>query len=99
RDKLVTGVQTCALPISADALERAVLRPRRVRRHRRAEVRDVVAHPLLRFGVPPDELLLLAPGLARGIGGGAIVDDPPVCRPDERSEERRVGKGWRVRGS
>src|SRR5207244_10822306 len=37
----------------------------------------------LRLGVPPDELLLLAPGLARGIGGGAIVDDPPVRRPDE----------------
>ena len=34
-------------------------------------------------GIPPDELLLLAPRLAREVGGGAVVDDAAVGRPRE----------------
>src|SRR5207247_4597651 len=78
RDPLVTGVQTCALPIYVRRLRRALsdharnpppAAPRARRRgdrHRRA----------LRLRVDP------------------LRRDPPGVR--SRSEERRVGKEWRV---
>src|SRR5579863_5250659 len=50
-------------------------------RHR--EVGNVQARPFLTFGIPPYQLLALAPGLAVGTGRGAIVDYSPVGRPGE----------------
>src|SRR5205823_9868623 len=63
RDKLVTGVQTCALPIFERDLRRQRL-----------------------------DAGCVATGLAELLG-----HLPPRCRP--RSEERRVGKECRSRGS
>src|SRR5207244_5807486 len=68
RDDLVTGVQTCALPISRRP------RPRRPARRRRGPAAHLGGRPLRR---------------ARRRRGGR--------RP--RSEERRVGKECRSRGS
>src|SRR5690348_5982044 len=45
------------------------------------EVRRVDAGPRLLLLVPPDVLLALAPGLALGVGGGAVVEDAAVVRP------------------
>src|SRR5262249_53597742 len=36
------------------------------------------------LGVPPDELLLLAPGLPVRVRRRSVVEDPPVGRPGER---------------
>src|SRR5205823_8656323 len=87
RDKLVTGVQTCALPIShlrlrqaseqlADEFKHAGVRGR-VRRRRIAD----------RVLVDVDHLVDLLQAQDVVVGGGR--------RP--RSEERRVGKGGRSR--
>ena len=70
--------------------------PRRaVRRHvvgrlLLVEVGRVGARPLLLLRVPPHELLALRPRLAVGIGGRAVVEQPPVRRPRPRPLERRV---------
>ena len=45
------------------------------------EVGDVVPGPLAGLGVPPHQCLALAPGLAVGVGGGPVVQHPPVRRP------------------
>src|SRR5439155_17195107 len=66
RDGHVTGVQTCALPISPEMPMKLMART--------AKARD----PTASVSAPPR------------IG--------PMMRPD-RSEERRVGKEWRSRGS
>src|SRR5215213_3654794 len=50
----------------------------------RAEVRHVVAGPLSLLFVPPDVFLLVGPGLAFGIGRGAVVDNAAVHRPRPR---------------
>src|SRR2546427_5233275 len=77
--------------IEADAVRFGL----RVRRLRRTEVRDVVAHPLslgyrllgLRIGrvherrVPPDPALALAPGVALQVGRRAVVHDAAVGGP------------------
>src|SRR5262249_10533717 len=62
-----------------------------VRRQERVEVRDVEPDPLAllvrlvarRLGVPPDELLLLAPWLAGQVGRRSVVEDAPVRGPRE----------------
>src|SRR5690606_40827186 len=82
RDFHVTGVQTCALPISPPRLrlgERALADPGRLRqrteRHaaRLAEIANAGAHD------------------------GGLAADTPRARPrPPRSEERRVGKEWRA---
>src|SRR5205085_5990466 len=84
RDLTVTGVQTCALPISDRAHHERVLRDAEraaggeshVRRHRRE---------LVERRAVPDE--------AHARGGHV-----PLAH-EERSEERRVGKGGRGRGA
>src|SRR5262249_56052343 len=48
-----------------------------------AEVGHVAPYPLLLGGVPPDQLLPLAPRLPRRVGRGPVVEDPPVGRPGE----------------
>src|SRR5205823_8197072 len=92
RDKLVTGVQTCALPIlrpqQRDVLlgiidRQHVAAHARLKHHRRAAIGDMLLH-------------LLASALA---AVHAEVDDPPLGALGHlrRSEERRVEKEWRSR--
>src|SRR5205823_8056517 len=91
RDKLVTGVQTCALPIWKVAEALGHLR-------RRLEIELVVleAHPIRfrdnRPGLQTEQdvmgLGVVAPSVVRIVGGG---------ERNSRSEERRVGKEGRAR--
>src|SRR5687767_15993188 len=82
RDKLVTGVQTCALPIS----EILVL----ARRAAPKEPRFLVAQD----GQRGTQVALRVTGPVRAlVGRGAPGSEAG------RSEERRVGKGCRSRGS
>src|ERR1700730_10574298 len=60
-----------------------VLRRLIVRRLRRREIGNVEARPFLAFEIPPNELLSLAPGIAVGTSGSAIVKNSPVRRPSE----------------
>src|SRR5207248_3825220 len=93
RDRTVTGVQTCALPIFALEAARAL----------REDVEDqavAIEHP------PLDELLEVAL-LARGkrvideddLRVTRVRDAPQLLRLAARSEERRVGKECRCRGA
>src|SRR5699024_7459277 len=50
----------------------------------RREVGDILPGPPLVLVVPPDIPLAFAPGLAVGVGGGTVVEDPPVGRPRPR---------------
>src|SRR5205823_9004151 len=72
RDKLVTGVQTCALPISSSACGWRVIELRWGRRLRAA---------------------------FRRTGGTRLqqrLEAMPNAEYQRRSEERRVGKEWRI---
>src|SRR5690606_40820586 len=86
----VTGVQTCALPISRDGVERLALAGRLDLPGAQQRENEQAHH----FEVPAERLLRELVGevaAARGVPVvGALLD---------RSEERRVGKGWRSRGS
>src|SRR5690606_40760177 len=89
RDFHVTGVQTCALPISA-AAERFAAGDRRVRGRRD------------RAGGRGDARRGATGGAMAGGRGISRRGSPPgVARRGARalrSEERRVGKEWRARG-
>src|SRR5205085_4885725 len=94
RDLTVTGVQTCALPISADPVEDRGLR-----------AADVEPRPDLRERLLGDPAELDDDGAVvhgepvNHLAGGAAAD-PVQALDDEgpvRSEERRVGKEWRSR--
>src|SRR5207247_7759683 len=89
RDPLVTGVQTCALPISAwRLLHSAPGRPRRGRDqgrgHRPGRLRPLGA-AVLRLGGPDAARHPL----------GDLPGPEPQQALDPRSEERRVGKECR----
>src|SRR5688500_20330657 len=75
RDNKVTGVQTCALPISGREVHRRMLE-----RKKGTTVQASTVPPVVRKATEP--------GLK-----------PLVRIPDKRSEERRVGKECRGRGS
>src|SRR2546421_8962132 len=83
RDLIVTGVQTCALPISADVVvdELHFLGAAEVGLARLVELEE---HRAQRLGERP---------------GGVEAHDPDVGLAHERSEERRVGKECRSRWS
>src|SRR2546425_2582771 len=92
RDKLVTGVQTCALPISAPRA-RGNLRPPGVVSRRPGAARAGAARRDGR-GAPArdaDARCAGGEGAARAPAGGDA--------PGRRSEERRVGKECRSRWS
>src|SRR5438034_9269198 len=80
RDHCVTGVQTCALPISPAA-------------H--------AGEPARRPAPAPDALAALRQSGNRPDLRGAARRRPPLDLAGlrHRSEERRVGKEWRSRGS
>src|SRR5207247_7398285 len=80
RDPLVTGVQTCALPISLESVRRELVR--RAGERRRAEE----LQELERLG---SELSTLLGGIYRGERIRVVSAAP-------RSEERRVGKESRA---
>src|SRR5207248_8465640 len=95
RDRTVTGVQTCALPILD-------LRPWPAR----------TAGAYVKFGVHERPTLGVAVALMRGGGDEAVTDARLAIgcvgpRPQRslaaearvRSEERRVGEGWRGAGA
>src|SRR5207244_9898331 len=95
RDDLVTGVQTCALPISGRSLPRNV---------RIFDFDHVVHFDNKRRYVhfPAVDLhVTVGDHLARGwtSGGKTKIADHAVQTglQNLRSEERRVGKEWRVR--
>src|SRR2546422_4667838 len=83
RDVAVTGVQTCALPISR-RLTRERLGSPRAERHRISKA--VSLEPALQAGDRGGDLLDGSARLRR-------------FQPDHRSEERRVGKECRSRWS
>src|SRR5207248_7728914 len=97
RDRTVTGVQTCALPICDTALI-----------DKKAGFIDAVNPDLSAFRARGGKLLIYH-GWNDGGSGGAISPQNSVNyyssvltrmgsqQQDWRSEERRVGKGWRGR--
>src|SRR5947209_16459410 len=87
RDIGVTGVQTCALPISAKALPRMRFTASRARK---ADVKPVSADGFCCLASPAQQARNGA-GLCRWFG-------PPELALCSRSEERRVGKECRARG-
>src|SRR5205823_9524508 len=95
RDKLVTGVQTCALPIwqrrsvAPRAGERGVALEERLRDHQRVGAAHQLASP--RLG--NDRIIL--PDLVTSPVVGVVSE----TYTPHRSEERRVGKGCRPGGS
>src|SRR5438105_6175833 len=83
RDPLVTGVQTCALPISLDDRRVQLLR-----HHRRAGRRVLRQAREAELGGRPEDELFAEPR--------KVCEQH---RRGVRSEERRVGKEWRSRWS
>src|SRR5687767_15229333 len=86
RDKLVTGVQTCALPISGESRSEGRTAPRRPVGDGRAlrSAARLVAGRTGSKALP-------------GSHGMEYPGRPTVCRLSKevgRSEERRVGKEW-----
>src|SRR5205823_9113662 len=93
RDKLVTGVQTCALPISGPINATA---PHPVRNGEFARVFGRVLHRPAVVPVPPLLLRLL---FGRAAANEAMLGSSRVLPTRLRSEERRVGKECRARVS
>src|SRR5207245_8049310 len=92
RDATVTGVQTCALPISPGRSPRSGSTPvmRGNRLFRNDLTRDGSGRPVLRFTDVTEQSGLAN---AKGYGMGAAVGD----YDNDRSEERRVGKAGKRR--
>src|SRR5690606_40651870 len=84
RDFHVTGVQTCALPISDRGLRRGAADG--LRRNRRRAAPEPAGGAVAGAGFHP----------ARG---GALTGSTLSAAARPRSEERRVGKEWRARGA
>src|SRR5207247_5649477 len=90
RDPLVTGVQTCALPILV-----AVMLPYLAKPSRQEEVRSAAINGL----AASQDLAALDPLIAWTQRGKPLrVRTTALEGLAERSEERRVGKGCRVGG-
>src|SRR5206468_6838661 len=82
RDLIVTGVQTCALPIFG---------------WRRVPVDPAAPGPLARTVLPQVRQVFVGSGGPARLGR-ATPGDTADQEALERSEERRVGKEWRARG-
>src|SRR5205823_8984302 len=97
-DKLVTGVQTCALPILRQHVQDE-LDPRS-----RSAGRGVLELPSFLYGQAEDRRHRgprgQVPPEVRGRGRQVTAAGASTLQPRSfgaRSEERRVGKGWRSR--
>src|SRR5205823_11203237 len=90
RDKLVTGVQTCALPISIGAHTETPIRPPGL------STRFISAKALGRSekNCEPCWQVITSKvaSPARSASAGQSVQSMRAWPPNERSEERRVGK-------
>src|SRR5207247_4714966 len=91
RDPLVTGVQTCALPISRISTVSVLVEP---------EVTPAVSLVNVRWSAAPTVTEKLELSLVRPVLEAVIVIGPAVwpvttrlATPPERSEERRGGEG------
>src|SRR5207248_8530757 len=96
RGRTVTGVQTCALPISAELAGMPVQEVGARRVGVPFADRDAPAHvlPLVVIEIPAAQRgVEIAPRAC-----GAIEVQVRLQGGKQRSEERRVGKGWRWRG-
>src|SRR5690606_40028988 len=91
RDFHVTGVQTCALPISEQMPDMQVIFVLHPNPTVRALVKENLRHPNIHMVEP----LAYAPFLHLLRGASLIITDSGGIQ--ERSEERRVGKEWRCR--
>src|SRR5205823_9643248 len=85
RDKLVTGVQTCALPISTSTSAAKTS----------AESNAVLLRSSARMSLAA---MARAKRIASGTGEPLVARQEGLQRP-RRSEERRVGKECRSRGA
>src|SRR5690606_40164543 len=90
RDFHVTGVQTCALPISASRTAP------RARRPRLAWTRSVATSRIAARGGTRDAAIAGASEATR-VTTMPTTTEIAIASPCTRSEERRVGKGGRVR--
>src|SRR5690606_40578440 len=97
RDFHVTGVQTCALPISTQWLFHGHPKPA-------SDPLQVAVARLVGYCWPAesDETMELADEARTWIARCKELsehtdDDGILCLPSVRSEERRVGKGWGCR--
>src|SRR5205085_6418933 len=91
RDLTVTGVQTCALPIS----------PEELRKLARANNYDLGIATEILVGRILDDAAELAKGRGVNMIKPLTVSGDPASatvKAAKRSEERRVGKEWRDRG-
>src|SRR5205823_11751931 len=96
-DKLVTGVQTCALPISGEEGVQAAAPRRGPQPLRQAPVRQ----PIAQVAGAATQVLVI--GQHEDAAAGERLQRPrfwgylrKTARPDWRSEERRVGKEGRT---
>src|SRR5205823_6771100 len=90
RDKLVTGVQTCALPISL------------LCHHLPISLSSDMADAARTITMMPTAMQFAAGSAAvsKPSANGAMTSQAPASAvTHSRSEERRVGKEWRVRRS
>src|SRR5207249_9037707 len=92
RDRNVTGVQTCALPIFGRRLDEASLAVVRSQCTRGVDVQLIVADGLSAVACMQTGKQLLD-AVARECAARGLSVGTPVAR----SEERRVGKEWRAR--
>src|SRR5207247_8038302 len=93
RDPLVTGVQTCALPISASLIPFLSMARFAASRTRRSCQGDFAFHC---SGNSTHQVALGMTWASRSLGSALIVAaSTPTMR---RSEERRVGQERRARG-
>src|SRR5690606_40935796 len=95
RDFHVTGVQTCALPISSAATWAGAWGPG-------APIRPRTKAPTARAATLAARAMDCQPGRDRGRSGTTSAMGPrsiAAISRSGRSEERRVGKGWRYRGA
>src|SRR5207249_9089505 len=91
RDRNVTGVQTCALPICA-AIFKRIATGRRARTPPLGRQSSLyTAAAFLLIGGPPN-----APRIVALITAFSRSSTSLRSRPGRRSEERRVGKDWRT---
>src|SRR5207244_8224252 len=96
RDDLVTGVQTCALPIFQEALD--PLRPLPAYPGGQGEFTLRQTHHSSRRSVLAEQPLReLASDSGEGRDKVCLLLREALA-PWRRSEERRVGKGWRCGG-
>src|SRR5205823_8642097 len=95
RDKLVTGVQTCALPICTIQGHKQV---REVEVTAAGELTswDGFTEKAASYGVPDASLWAC---LIRDVTTQEVAAEPPRALVSTRSEERRVGKECRCRGA